>query len=613
MKPESRNTIAFFVIAIILLFGYQMFVLEPQAKVKRAEAAVKAAAAKTAPAPGKPEIPTVQAGKLSRTAAIAASPRVPIATRGNDGKPVLTGSINLTGGRVDDLFLQGYGTTVDKGSPRVDLLRPEATANAFFAEFGWRADNVPGLPDGNTVWSLKSGQTLTEKTPVVLTYTSPGGLVFDRTIAVDDHYLFTVTDTVTNTGAGQVALQPYSAVRRGGLPPEAGKGQNVHEGAVGWLDDALRLKKYAPWKKEAAKGKGEQTWNTTGGWLGITDKYWLTAIIPDQSEKIEARYLQTTVEGRDYYITGIYGERHNLAPGATFSETTRLFAGAKRAELLKAYQKQLGVPELDRAIDWGMLWFLTRPFFMALEFFYGFVGNFGLAILMVTLCVRILLFPLANKSYESMSRMKKLTEPMKELKEKHKDDPAKLQAETMALYQREKVNPVAGCLPLFLQIPVFLAFYKVLSVTIEMRHAPFFGFVKDLSARDPTNIWNLFGLLPYDPGALPLVGGLLTTHPTALGFGAGALGLGVCVLFYGFTMWLTTAMNPPAPDPMQQRIFQLMPILFTFIMAPFAVGLIIYWTFSNVLSIFQQYIIMHRLKVDNPIDDFINRFRAKAA
>jgi YidC/Oxa1 family membrane protein insertase len=227
--------------------------------------------------------------------------------------------------------------------------------------------------------------------------------------------------------------------------------------------------------------------------------------------------------------------------------------------------------------------------------------------------VRIILFPLANKSYESMSRMKKLTEPMKELKEKHKDDPAKLQAETMALYQREKVNPVAGCLPLFLQIPVFLAFYKVLSVTIEMRHAPFVGFVKDLSARDPTNIWNLFGLLPYEPGTLPLVGGLLTTHPEALGFGVGALGLGICVLFYGFTMWLTTAMNPPAPDPMQQRIFQLMPILFTFIMAPFAVGLIIYWTFSNVLSIFQQYIIMHRLKVENPIDDFINRFRAKAA
>lgn len=612
MQPESRNTIAFFVIAIILLFGYQMFVLEPQAKAKRAELKAKAAAEKTVTPAGKAPAPSVRAGTLSRAAAIAESPRVPIRTRGHDGKPVLAGSINLTGGRIDDLALQQYGQTVDKNSPRVDLLRPEATANAFFAEFGWRGENVAGLPNETTAWTVKSGQTLTEKTPVVLTYTSPQGLVFDRTIAVDDHYLFTISDKVTNTGAAPVALKPYSVVRRAGLPPEAGKGQNVHEGAVGWLDKGLRLEKYPAWKKKAGKGKGEQKWDTTGGWLGITDKYWLTAIIPNQAEKIDAQFLQATLDGRDYYATGAYGVTRTVAPGATISETTHLFAGAKRAELLKTYQKQLGVPELDRAIDWGVLNFLTRPFFMALEFFYGFVGNFGVAILLVTLCVRILLFPLANKSYESMSRMKKLTEPMNALKEKYKDDPAKLQQETMALYQREKVNPVAGCLPLFLQIPVFLAFYKVLSVTIEMRHAPFFGFIKDLSARDPTNIWNLFGLLPYDPGSLPLVGGLLTTHPEALGFGVGALGLGVCVLIYGFTMWLTTAMNPPAPDPMQQRIFQLMPILFTFIMAPFAVGLIIYWTFSNILSIFQQYIIMHRLKVDNPIDDFLKRFSAKA-
>ncbi len=609
MKPDTRNTVAFFVIAIILLFGYQLFVLGPQAKAQKAALAKAAAEKKVAAAP-KPAVPTVKPGNLSRVAAIAETTRVPIATK-DEGKPVLTGSVNLTGAQIDDLFLQQYGQTIDKGSPRVDLLRPEATSNAFYALFSWKGANIAGLPDRNTVWAVKSGQVLTEKTPVVLTYTSPGGLVFDRTIAVDEHYLFTITDTVTNSGGGAVTLHPVAEVRRAGLPPEAGKGQNVHEGAVGWLDKALRLRKYQPWKKEAAKN--DQAWKSTGGWLGITDKYWLTAIIPDQTQEMQASYNQFTLDGRDYYITEADGPQRTLAPGATLTQTTHLFAGAKRAELLKAYQKELKVPELDRAIDWGMLWFLTRPFFAALEFFYSFVGNFGLAILAVTLCVRILLFPLANKSYESMSRMKKLTEPMKELKEKYKDDPAKMQAETMALYQREKVNPVAGCLPLFLQIPVFLAFYKVLSVTIEMRHAPFFGFVKDLSARDPTNIWNLFGLLPYDPGALPLVGGLLTTHPTALGFGAGALGLGVCVLVYGFTMWLTTAMNPPAPDPMQQRIFQLMPILFTFIMAPFAVGLIIYWTFSNILSILQQYIIMHRLKVDNPIDDFFKRFSAKTA
>jgi len=320
--------------------------------------------------------------------------------------------------------------------------------------------------------------------------------------------------------------------------------------------------------------------------------------VPPQAEKIEARYLSRSSNGLDLYQVDYVGSAHAIAPGASITETNRLFAGAKKVELLRAYQKTLGIPRFDQAVDWGILWFLTQPFFAALEFFFSFVKNFGVAILLVTLAVRILLFPLANKSYESMSKMKKLTEPMNALKEKFKDDPAKLQQETMALYQREKVNPLVGCLPMLLQIPVFLAFYKVLSVTIEMRHAPFFGFVKDLSARDPTNIWNIFGLLPYDPSSLPLIGGFL----------AGALGLGICVLLYGFTMWLTTAMNPPAPDPMQQRIFQLMPIMFTFIMAPFAVGLIIYWTFSNVLSIFQQYIIMHRLKVDNPIDDFLARF-----
>ncbi|HYE45488.1 MAG TPA: membrane protein insertase YidC [Caulobacter sp.] len=615
MQNESRNTILFFAIAMIMLIGYQFFILGPQAKQRAEEMKAKAAAAEKAKkaAGDAPTKPIVPAGNLSRNAAIAASPRVPIATHNDEAgtpKPILTGSINLVGGRIDDLFLQQYGQTVEKDSPRVDLLRPEATSNAFFTVFSWQGQNVGGLPSHETLWTVKSGKVLTEKTPVVLTYRAPNGLVFDRTIQVDENYLFTITDTVTNTGGAPVSITPFAAVRRAGLPPEAGKGQNVHEGAVGWLDDELRLRKYAPWKKEAKKR--EQKWTTTGGWLGITDKYWLTAIIPDQKQAVEARYQQATLAGRDYYITDATGPVRTIAPGATVNQTTRLFAGAKRAELLKTYQQKYGIPELDRAIDWGVLNFLTRPFFLALEFFYGFVGNFGVAILLVTLCVRIILFPLANKSYESMSKMKKLTEPMNELKAKYKDDPAKLQQETMALYQREKVNPLVGCLPLLLQIPVFLAFYKVLSVTIEMRHAPFFGFVKDLSARDPTNIWNLFGLLPYDPGALPLIGGLLTTHPSATGFGAGMLGLGVCVLLYGFTMWLTTAMNPPAPDPMQQKIFQLMPILFTFIMAPFAVGLIIYWTFSNILSIFQQYIIMHRLKVDNPIDDFINRFRAKA-
>jgi len=600
MQNESRNTILFFVCAVAILIAYQYLVLEPNAKKRQAELKAKrpevaqtlTPSGKVAPAPARP-------ASLTRDAAKVATPRATIST------DALSGSINLVGGRIDDLLLRNYGETVDAKSPRVDLLRPEGAANAWFAEFGWLGQNIPGLPGDKTVWALSGGQVLTPTSPITLSYTSPQGLVFTRKLSVDEHYMFTVVDTVTNSGAAAVTLQPYAAIRRQGLPPEAGTGQNVHEGAVGWLgkdaqntDKQLQLQKYKPWKK-----KGEFKYASEGGWLGVTDKYWLAALVPPQSEKIEARYLSRSSNGLDLYQVDYVGSAHAIAPGASITETNRLFAGAKKVELLRTYEKTLGIPRFDQAVDWGILWFLTQPFFAALEFFFGFVKNFGVAILLVTLAVRILLFPLANKSYESMSKMKKLTEPMNALKEKFKDDPAKLQQETMALYQREKVNPLVGCLPMLLQIPVFLAFYKVLSVTIEMRHAPFFGFVKDLSARDPTNIWNIFGLLPFDPASLPLIGGLM----------AGYLGLGICVLLYGFTMWLTTAMNPPAPDPMQQRIFQLMPILFTFIMAPFAVGLIIYWTFSNVLSIFQQYIIMHRLKVENPIDDFLARFGAGKA
>jgi YidC/Oxa1 family membrane protein insertase len=600
MQNESRNTILFFVCAVAILIAYQFLVLEPNAKKRQAELKAKRPeVAQTLDPAGKVAVAPARPASLSRDAAKTATPRAAIAT------DALSGSINLVGGRIDDLLLRNYGETVDPKSPRVDLLRPEGTANAWFAEFGWLGQNIPGLPGDKTAWTLSGGQTLTATTPITLTYRSPQGLVFTRKVSVDKHYMFTVTDVVTNTSPAAVTLQPYAAIRRQGLPPEAGMGQNVHEGAVGWLgkdaqntDKQLQLQKYKPWKK-----KGEFKYASEGGWLGVTDKYWLAALVPPQSEKIEARYLSRTSNGLDLYQVDYVGSAHAIAPGASITETNRLFAGAKKVELLRAYQKDLGIPRFDQAVDWGILWFLTQPFFAALEFFFGFVKNFGVAILLVTLAVRILLFPLANKSYESMSKMKKLTEPMNALKEKYKDDPAKMQQETMALYQREKVNPLVGCLPMLLQIPVFLAFYKVLSVTIEMRHAPFFGFVKDLSARDPTNIWNIFGLLPYDPASLPLIGTFL----------AGALGLGICVLLYGFTMWLTTAMNPPAPDPMQQRIFQLMPILFTFIMAPFAVGLIIYWTFSNVLSIFQQYIIMHRLKVENPIDDFLARFGAGKA
>ena len=297
------------------------------------------------------------------------------------------------------------------------------------------------------------------------------------------------------------------------------------------------------------------------------------------------------------------GTSRTINPGRQITETQRLFAGAKRSQVLESYEDSLNLPRFIYAIDWGMLWFLTRPIFMVVEFFYGLLGNFGLAILALTVVVKLIMFPLANKAYESLSKMRKLQPKMEELKKKYDGDQQKQQAELMALYQREKINPLAGCLPILVQIPVFYALYKVLFVTIEMRHAPFFGWIQDLSARDPSNIWTLFGLIPWDPGSVPLIGGLLV----------GMLGLGILPIFYGLTMWLQQAMNPPAPDPVQRQIFQMMPIVFTFIMAPFAAGLLVYWAWNNILSIIQQYFIMHRFGAENPIDDLIARLRKKAA
>ncbi|HYD44148.1 MAG TPA: membrane protein insertase YidC [Phenylobacterium sp.] len=590
-NENSRNTIVFVVCAVLILILYQIFVLEPAAKRRQAELKQSApAASQQAQQRGAPPI-AVQPQKVTRQQAAAASPRVPIDT------PAVSGSISLRGARIDDLYLKQYRRTVSKTSPPVELLTPEGAEHAWFADFGWTGANLPGMPTPQTVWTLSNGSTLAPGKPVTLTYANGQGLTFTRQISVDDKFMFTVADTVANTGAAPVTLAPYASIQRQGIPSGLGTNQIVHEGAVGWLNERLRLFKYKKWAKE-----GGEKLASTGGWAGITDKYWLTAIIPPQAERIEGQFRVTPSNGVDIFEANYLGAPRAIAPGRQVTETSHFFAGAKVAPMLKDYQEALKVPNLDQAVDWGNFWFLTRPIFIALEFFYGYVGNFGIAILLLTVCVKLVFFPLQNKSYESITKMKKVQPQVEEIRAKYKDDPAKTQQEMMALYGREKINPLMGCIPILIQIPVFYALYKVLTVTIEMRHAPFFGWIDDLSARDPTLVWNLFGLIPWDVATTPVVGGLL----------AGALGIGAWVLLYGFTMWLTTAMNPPAPDPMQQRIFQLMPIMFTFIMAPFAAGLIIYWTWNNVLSIVQQYIIMHRYKVENPIDNFLARFRGKA-
>ena len=591
---SSRNTIIFLVCALVLFILYNLFVIEPAQKRKAAEFAAHPPAAAAVVLPGAPALNAPPA--VTRAAALAASPRVPVAT------PALKGSISLRGARLDDLFLTDYRQTTDKTSPPVEMLRPEGTAFPWFVDFGWVGQNVPDLPTATTAWTLTQGSTLSPGQPVVLTYTNAQGLTFTRQIAVDTHYMFTVTDTVANTGAAAVTLAPYGSVQRQGVPPEVGKTGIVHEGAVGYLDGAVRAFTFKDLGKKGAQAK---TFDSTAAWTGITEKYWLAALIPAAGEQAHAVFRDAKAGDVDVYEANYTGAARVIAPGRQVTATQHLFAGAKTMPLLQGYEKSLGIAHFDDAIDWGrFFFFITRPMFVFLDFIYRQVGTFGVAILLLTVCVRVAFFPIANKQYESMTKMKKVQPLMEEVKARFKDDPTKQQQEIMALYQREKVNPLAGCLPILLQIPVFYSLYKVLNISIEMRHAPFLAFT-DLSARDPTTIWNLFGLVPWNPAHAPLIGSILDS----------TLHLGILPLCYGFTMWLTTSMSPPAGDPAQQRIFQLMPLMFMFIMAPFAVGLLIYWTWSNCLTTIQQYVMMRRFKVDNPIDRTVARLlgRSKAA
>jgi YidC/Oxa1 family membrane protein insertase len=600
MPPQnnSRNTIIFFVLAAIMVTLYSVFVVGPQ---RKAEAEKRAAATAAAPAGSATE--TLNGGPApvtfitDRTRALGAGPRVRIQT------PTMTGSLALTGSRIDDLFLTRYRETIKKDSPAVELFRPEGMRHAFFAQFAWGGPNIPGgVPNSATPWRLTQGSVLTPTTPVTLVWDNGQGLRFTRRVSVDDQYMFTVTDTVANFSPRPVTLSAVSGIQRQGIPDDLGRNQVLHEGAIGTFGDGEKYKteqlKYGAWAK-----KPNEEHSSTGGWMGITDKYWLAALIPSQNEKIEGAFRVDDQAHADIHHANMVGEARTIQPNATITETTRLFAGAKRNEILSNYEKDLGLPRFVYAIDWGFLFFLTRPIFWLVEQFYGLVGNFGVAILLLTLTVRLFMFPLANKSYESMSKMRNLQPKMEEIKKKHPDDAAKQQQELMALYQKEKINPLAGCLPLLLQIPVFYAVYKMLFVTIEMRHQPFVGWIQDLSAKDPTAIWNLWGLIPWDPATVPFLGQYL----------AGTFALSILAIIYGATMWLQMAMSPPAPDPMQRRLFQLMPIVFTFIMATFPAGLLLYWGWSNVLTIVQQYVIMHRLKAENPIDTFFARLKKAKA
>jgi YidC/Oxa1 family membrane protein insertase len=599
MNNDTRNMIGFAAFAGALIIAYQVFILGPNAKVAQAQHAQAVAAAAAPATAAAPLASSAARPTLTRAQALALSPRVRIDT------PSLTGSIDLRGARIDDLFLKGYHEEVSKTSPLVELLRPEGMADAYFAESGWVGPADAGLPTPNSLWTLTSGDVLSPGHPVVLSYRAPNGLVFNRRISVDDKFMLDITDDVSNPTNAAVTVAPYVSVQRQGLPPGLGKVNIVQEGAIGIVGEdkpELRQANYKSWKK-----KGDENWQGKGGWLGITDKYWMTVFAPPQSEQIDAhaRVTPDAATGIDIYETTYSGRGLQIAPGQQISQTNHLFAGAKTVPVLKGYQKSLNIPRFIDAVDWGNLWFLTKPVFALLEFFHQLVGNFGVAILMLTVVVRVVTFPLANKGYEMGVKMKKIQPELQALQKRLKEDPQALQKEMMTLYQREKVNPVSGCVPVLFQIPLFYCLTKIFTVTIEMRHAPFFGWIHDLSARDPTTIFNLFGLIPWDPSTAPLIGGLL----------GGMLHVGVWPLAYGLSIWLSQSMSPQTTgvDPTQQALLKFMPIMFTFIMAQYSVGLLIYWTWSSLLTIVQQYIMMRRFKVDNPIDQFLHRFSKAGA
>ncbi len=564
---QQRNLILAVALSIVILIGFEYFIAPKFTPPVPAQATQTAATASSEPAPPAPTVET-------REATLGKTPRVKIET------PRLEGSIDLVGARIDDLTLTNYRDTPAPDSPLVQLLSPDGTAKPYFAEFGWVADKGAAvkLPDAATVWDTDD-TTLSPQHPVTLSWDNGQGQRFTRRYAIDDNYMFTVTQAVENKGDKAVTLYPYGLISRGGKVPVQSN-RLLHVGPIGVVDGTLKELSYADLTPEQPV-----TAQTTGGWLGLTDEYWLAALVPDQAETIATRISKVPREKGDLYQVDFTGAAHAVAPGGMARVTDRLFAGAKEVHLLDRYENGLRIPRFDRAIDFGWFYFLTKPIFLVLDFFYQHIGNFGLSILLLTVCIKILFFPLANRSYRAMSKMKLLQPEMAKLKERFGDDRARLNQEMMALYKRSGANPAAGCLPMVIQIPVFFSLYKVLSVTIEMRQAPFYGWVHDLSVPDPTSVLNLFGLLPWAPPVLPLIG---------------FLSIGLWPIIMGLTMFLQQKLTPTPPDPMQARMMMALPLVFTFMLAHFPAGLVIYWAWNNSLSVAQQWLILRQAGVKRP-------------
>jgi len=496
-----------------------------------------------------------------RNKVLAQTPRVKIDT------PKLAGSIDLRGAQIDDLVLTTQRETIDKNSPPVRLFSPEGTQDAYFASFGWSGQNIK-LPDANTVWTA-AGDVLAPGKPVTLTWNNQQGQAFAIKLAVDDNYLFTVQQSVTNGTGAPIAARPYSLVSRTGQSKDPSS-RHVHVGPIGVMGGIAQYK--TNWKDLDAAGAAGQKFQSTGGWIGFSDKYWLAAVIPDPKAQVDAAFGG----GNGQYQAEFTPTVQPVGPSRTATQTSYLFAGGKDASLLDTYDDKYGFDKLDHAIDWGWFRIIEKPLFYLLDWLFRQVGNFGVAILLLTVIVRLVMFPIAHKQFKSGQQMKIVQPKMKALQERHKEDKPRLQEEMMKLYREEKINPLAGCLPVFLQIPIFFSLYKVLTLTLEMRHQPFILWIKDLSAPDPLTPVNLFGYLPFQP--------------------TGFLHLSVLAIFLGITMWLQFKLNPQMNmDPAQKQIFALMPWFMMFIMSPFAAGLQVYYILSNLITVGQMQMLNHRM------------------
>ena len=562
---DLRNVIFAIALSFAVLFGWSVIFetpeIEKQKKMQQIENQDKEL-----------DAPSVNAEStnvlnVSREDAIKSTERIKFENENVEG------SISLKGGLIDDITFKKYNETLGSDK-KVTYLNPEETSEGYFIETGWAASNIEGisLPNKDTVWRVKGNNKLSVRNPVIIEWKNNSGLIFRKKIELDDKFLFRVTQEIQNNSSKVVELYPYGQITRNQPPVlEAGSMSGtliLHDGFIGVFDEDLKEYDY----DDIQDKKKEH--NAESGWLGITDKFWITALVPEKNQSFRGEFVYKSESFKANYILN---KPIIVQPSSSKTSGTKIFVAAKEVKIIDGYAESEAINKFDLTIDWGWLYFLTKPLFFIINYLFELTKNFGIAIILVTAAVRLLFFPLANYSFRSMAKMKILQPELLRLKELHKGDKVKLQQEMMALYKREKVNPLSGCLPILIQIPFFFAIYKMLLISLEMRHQPFFGWIKDLSAQDPTSIFNIFGLIPWDPPSFLIIG--------------------AWPIMMGATMYLQQKLNPTPPDPIQAKIFMFFPLFLTIILAPFPSGLVVYWTINNILTIAQQWVIMRTTTV----------------